>query len=546
MRLISIILSYLFILSGLNAQKLAPDKYFIPFSNKDQSAFSISSPEEFLSHRAIERRNKYGIEIEIDDLPVNSDYIDSLRNLGFTILGTSKWLNGAIVETNDTSLFQELQEKSFILPFDYNSALWRLDGGAEDNLSTVDFTAKKNSLVYAQSNVQTAILNGNYLHNLGFKGQGMQIAVLDLGFVNVDNIDAFDHLWEDNRILGYRDFVKGENPGVFNSGSHGTIVLSTMAALIPDQYSGTAPEASYYLVRTEDSQSEYRIEEAYWLLGAEYADSVGADIITSSLGYTTFDDPEMDYAQADLNGETALVTMAAEIASQKGIFVVNSAGNSGNKDWYHISFPSDGKNVFSVGAIDTSLQVAGFSSRGPSADGRVKPEVVAVGYKTSIVNTDGMIDIGYGTSYAAPQIAGLVACLWQSDTTKSPGEVRNAIIKTADRFFNPDESFGYGIPDFGLALSELNYESSISNAHILIAPNPFDSEFRFRFVNISGTVEHIRIISNVGRIIYNFNGNWGNNEDGIFNGLNLLNSGVYLFEGISSNGEVYRTRIIKN
>jgi serine protease AprX len=545
MKFIFTILTLLLLLMGVDAQKLSPDKYFIPFADKNQSHFSILRPEEFLSARAIERRLKYNIEVGFDDLPVNVEYIDSLYNIGFHVLGSSKWLNGVIVQTNDTSLFQSLKEVSFVLPFDYRSARWQGRGGVERKYSREHFVEENYSLVFAESNKQMAILNGDYLHNLGYKGNDMRIAVLDLGFMNVDIINAFNHLWESNRILGYRDFVQGSNPGVFNSGTHGTIVLSTMAAIIPNEYSGTAPEASFYLLRTEDNGSEYRVEEAYWLLGAEYADSVGADIITSSLGYNTFNDSLMNYTQADLNGEIALVTTAAELASQKGIFVVTSAGNSGNKNWYNISFPADGKNVLAVGAIDTSLNVVDFSSRGPSADGRIKPEVVAVGYKTKIVNANGELDIGYGTSYAAPQIAGLVACLWQSNPGKSPLEVRNAILTTSSKFFNPDESFGYGIPDFGMALAELKHEPPEYRSNIFIAPNPFHTGFRFRFENIQEPVESLRIISNLGQIVYIYHGYWENNEDGLLNGLDFLKSGMYLLEGISKDGSLYRTKIIK-
>jgi serine protease AprX len=545
MKCLFIILSWLFFFIGVSAQKLAPDKYFIPFTDKNLSSFSTSNPEDFLSARAIERRIKYEIEVDFDDLPVNSEYIDSLTKIGFNVLGSSKWLNGAIVQTNDNSLLQRLKEISFILPFDYDSVKWQGSGGVELINRSEDFTQENYSLVYTETNTQTNIMNGNYLHARGFKGKGLQIAVMDLGFLNVDNIDAFDHLWESNGILGSHDFVKGTNPGVFSSGSHGTIVLSTMAALIPDLYSGTAPEASYYLMRTEDGETEYRIEEAYWLLAAEYADSAGVDIITSSLGYTTFDNSLMNYNKSELDGETALITVAAEMAFKKGILVITSAGNSGNKDWYNISFPADGKNVLSVGAIDTSLQLAEFSSRGPTADGRIKPEVVAVGSRTKIVNASGIISIGYGTSFSAPQVAGLVACLWQSNPDKSPAEIRDAVIKSSSKFFNPDNNYGYGIPDFGIALSTLNFEALESGQNIRISPNPFQTGFRFRFENIQTAVESIRIISSMGKIVLSYNGYWENNEDGTIGELFSINPGIYVFEGISSNGDLYRTKIIK-
>jgi serine protease AprX len=545
MKCLFIILSWLFFFIGVSAQKLAPDKYFIPFTDKNLSSFSTSNPEDFLSARAIERRIKYEIEVDFDDLPVNSEYIDSLTKIGFNVLGSSKWLNGAIVQTNDNSLLQRLKEISFILPFDYDSVKWQGSGGGELINRSEDFTQENYSLVYTETNTQTNIMNGNYLHDRGFKGKGLQIAVMDLGFLNVDNIDAFDHLWESNGILGSHDFVKGTNPGVFSSGSHGTIVLSTMAALIPDLYSGTAPEASYYLMRTEDGETEYRIEEAYWLLAAEYADSAGVDIITSSLGYTTFDNSLMNYNKSELDGETALITVAAEMAFKKGILVITSAGNSGNKDWYNISFPADGKNVLSVGAIDTSLQLAEFSSRGPTADGRIKPEVVAVGSRTKIVNASGIISIGYGTSFSAPQVAGLVACLWQSNPDKSPAEIRDAVIKSSSKFFNPDNNYGYGIPDFGIALSTLNFEALESGQNIRISPNPFQTGFHFRFENIQTAVESIRIISSMGKIVLSYNGYWENNEDGTIGELFSINPGIYVFEGISSNGDLYRTKIIK-
>jgi len=486
---------------SVHSQVLAPGKYWIQLTDKNNSNYSIHHPEEFLSERAIERRLKHNIPVTEEDIPVVKEYIDSIQQLGVKILGTSKWMNSVIISSSDTLILNNVSDLDFVE--DFNPAkTFRIptDGiltcnNTGDN-NTNHFPFFDSSSDYGQGFKQIHMLNGKALHNLGYRGKGIRIGVFDAGFYRVNSLDAFRHLWDGNRIIEIKDFINIDSD-VFTESTHGMSAISTMAAFIPGEFIGTAPEAEYVLIRSEDVSSEFKIEEVYWLMAAEFADSAGVDIISSSLGYSEFNDTTMNYSYADLDGETALVTIAAEKAFSKGMIVVVSAGNEGNKTWNKITAPSDGRNVLSVGAVDTLGIKAAFSSRGPSYDGRVKPDIMAVGYETTIINSSGLVGSGYGTSFAAPQISGLTACLWQSFPERSNSELIQAILKSSDKYSNPDYEMGYGIPNFMLAyhlLSGLkNYEHKIC-----IFPNPFTHDFNLYF---DIPVQEIRIIDMLGNVV---------------------------------------------
>lgn len=463
------ILLYLSISGILPASsQVGPNMYWVQFTDKTNTPFSVDNPEEFLSERAINRRMAQNINITVDDLPVDPVYVDSLKSMGLIIHNTSKWLNGAVVISYDEDLIDTLHNISFIsgpVRQQNNSvAARKIDKYCPD---------LKNDENYGLSKVQIEMLHGNHLHNAGFRGEGKLIAVLDAGFDNAKEIESLEHLWANDKIIASRDFVK-DNQDIFSAHKHGTLVLSIIAGIIPGNIYGSAPDASFILVRTENGSSEYLVEEYNWVSGSEYADSLGVDVINSSLGYYKFDDPTQDHHYSDMNGTTTPVSRGAAMAARKGILVTNSAGNEGDDDWFRIIAPADADSILAIGAVDTFGIIAGFSSRGPSADGRVKPDVTAVGKGTFGQYQEGNIFSCNGTSCSAPIIAGLAACLWQSVPDANAMQIRNAIIKSSNRFEYPDSAYGYGIPDFILARIFLDSENNPQNdlTDIKLFPNP--------------------------------------------------------------------------
>ncbi len=543
---ITLVLFSLIILQ-VHAQRLAPEKYWIPFTDKGESTLMNTDPATFLSERAIRRRQVQNIRITGEDLPVSKTYTDSLSRMGLEILGTSRWLNAAIVRTTDTLLLERLSsEVSFVSPFAWNPDYFvhpgkkNILGIPPDNFSS----RLPESENYGLSDPQISILNGNSLHDLGFRGQNMQIAVIDAGFYHVDSIAAFSKLRQEGRILGYHDFVN-PNSNIFSQSSHGMSVLSTMAAYLPGTLVGTAPEASYWLLRSEDVGSEFRIEEANWLLAAEFADSAGADIITSSLGYSTFTDSMMNYSYSMLDGKSTLVTRAAEKAFSKGMLVVVSAGNEGTNPWGYITTPADGKDVLAVGAVDDTGNLAFFSSRGPTSDDRVKPDVDAVGFQTVIINPAGAAGTGYGTSFAAPQVAGMAACLWEAYPAKTNVDILQAIRRSANRYAMPDTAYGYGVPDFMIALWSIAALDSTSVSPPLIAyPNPFSASTGLSIVNAGTDLNQVHIFSAAGKLVYSDYGSWATGESIGVSDLGNLATGVY-FLVARSDEEEYVIKLIK-
>lgn len=379
---------------------------------------------------------------------------------------------------------------------------------------------------------QINMLKGQYLHLLGYQGEGIMIAVLDAGFNNTNVLDAFKELYAENRIIATHDFVEGDED-VYSGASHGTSVLSTIALNLPGSFVGTAPDADFVLLRTEYGPSELIIEEENWIAGAEFADSIGADIFTTSLGYTTFDDSTMNHDATQLDGNTARITRGADIAASKGIIVVNSAGNEGANPWKYISFPSDGDSVFCIGAVDPNGICAGFSGRGPSSDGRVKPNVVAQGKSAALLYSSGILGINDGTSYSAPIIAGMMACLRQAVPDKSNFELYQAVEKCSSLYDNPNDSMGYGIPDFYCALNYLTDDKPTAfdnSSTAILFPNPFhdklilfikpetDDEFFVELFDLAGR----KIFESIHKVKA---GNYYRFE---LEGMNTLSNGSYI------------------
>lgn len=421
--------------------------YLVYFTEKPDSL--LRYPERLLSPQALQLRIERGLPIDMADVPPPSAWIDSLSRYG-RVRGYSRWLNAALVE---------LSSPHKLPAFPFVACLSPLTRSMPMGLSSI--TAVRPS---QPSSRATAVVNSlqldqiklSALHSLGYTGQGIRIAILDAGFPYLDQIGAFQPLFQSGRFLGGYDFVAGDS-SIFGDNAHGTQVASVIVAYDPEGigYVGGAYGASVLLARTEDALSESRIEEWNWARAAEWADSIGVHIIQSSLGYSTFDDPNENYTYADLNGHTAITTQAARTAMRKGILVVNSAGNEGNSPWRYITAPGDADSILTVGAVGSQGQIAPFSSRGPTADGRIKPDVVALGWGTSIVGLSGQPQQASGTSFSAPLITSLAACLWQAYPSVSAQEVRQAILSSADRASAPDTLYGYGLPDGEKALRRL-------------------------------------------------------------------------------------------
>lgn len=436
----------LFIFFELSAQH-KHDVYMLTLSDKNQNPFSVFHPQEYLSVRAIERRNAQNISIDERDLPINPQYISKIEATGAKVVLKSKWLNAVAVHIKDKEVKNNLQNLNFvssIIPI--GSKRSPREPNLSDGLKNSDY--KKEDSYYGATFNQIYMLSGQILHNLGHKGYGKQVAIFDGGFVNVYKMPVFDSLYQNYRILGTRDFVEGDD-FVYEASNHGTNVLSCMAANLPYLLMGTAPSSSYYLFKTEDVGSEFRIEEFNWAAAAEYADSLGVDIINSSLGYTSFNDSTMNYSYLDMNAKVAISTRAADIAVEKGMLVVNSAGNEGDGTWRYIGTPADGLNVISVGAVRGNGSRASFSSFGPSADGRIKPNVSAQGSRVFVANSKGNgVSQTDGTSFSSPIMAGMISTLWSAFPYKSNWEIKDAVEAAGSQTLQPDNSLGYGIPDF--------------------------------------------------------------------------------------------------
>lgn len=453
----------------------AQNYYWIGFSDKNNSPYSISSPEEYLSERAIERRLNQNIQIDSLDLPVNSEYVDSVLTLDVEFVHASKWLNGITVKTNSDTLSKVVSDWSFIKDIQRTkpaiiskSAFNKFDDEAMEGQLSIDTS------YYGLSVHQVGMLEGDFLHDMNFKGQGMHIAVLDGGFLNADTLPAFDSLWTNNQILGVKDFVD-EDVDFYSTNYHGMSVLSCMGGNIPGQLIGTAPKASYWLLRSEQTGSEYIVEEDNWVVAAEFADSVGVDIINSSLGYYEFDDETTNHTYADMDGKTTRVTRAANIAASRGILVFASAGNERNDPWQRIIAPSDGDQVIGVGAVDVNLSPAYFTSAGPAADGDIKPNVSAMGYQTAAQLSAGTLGRINGTSFSSPVLAGMVACLWQRYPDKTAEEIKEAVEKAGHIYNSPDSLVGYGVPSMKTAsaiLDPLTVEDIEVNRKWNVFPNP--------------------------------------------------------------------------
>lgn len=443
---------FTFFSSGQTTLQTSYYKFRVYLKDKGNTAYSTDNPGNFLSGRAIDRKKKEKVEIDESDLPISSDYFTLVEKAGGKVVTYSKWFATLVVEVNDSLMISNIECLSFVDSVKY---IWRgnkslavdkarprlaLDGCDEitDDGSEYGFT-----------DAQFRMHNAAVMADAGFRGRGMLIGVIDAGFTNFDVNPRFESV----RLGGYMDFVPGGS--IFAASDHGTKVLSTMATYLPGLMMGSAPEATYWLLRSEDTLSEFPVEEDYWVRAIEFADSLGVDVINTSLGYNNFDDKSLNYTHAGLDGSVSLMSLAADKAYDKGMLIMVSAGNEGNKPWKKITPPADAKNVLAVGAVGTDSIITSFSSRGMTADGRVKPDLVSVGKETVTIGRDGSVGRTNGTSLSSPFLTGLIASLWSVNPGLDRSELIDIVKRSCDRYANPDSVYGYGIPDFHKAMREV-------------------------------------------------------------------------------------------
>jgi len=501
--------------------QIGPNLYFIEFTDKNSTPYSLDNPQEYLSERALNRRNAQGIPIDSLDLPVNPSYIEGLENIGLEIHNITKWLNGAVVRTYNYNLVLQARNLPYVKETSrfeidtvetakkVNKAMTVTGNSPSTNVLTPKFTDSE----YGFSFPQIALHNGHILHSEGYKGEGMLIAVTDGGFTNADRMRSLEYLRNSGRIVATRDFAY-DGTTVYDHHEHGSMVLSIMAGYLPGEYIGCAPEASYLLITSESNDYEEIVEEFNWVSAIEYADSMGADLANVSLGYVDFESQRYNHSAEDMDGHTNPSSIAATIAASRGMMIVVAAGNSGQDENGHvwIGAPSDAYNIVTVGAIDVNQNSAPFSSHGFVDENRIKPDIVSVGWDAYADYINDSIATGSGTSFATPLSTGLIACFWQKFHEKSSAEIREALFSAArptiptweedptPQLGTPNILTGRGYVDFSLASENLTGTKNLANdCNISIYPNPTSNEITIRLDNMQNA--ELNIFSIDGRLL---------------------------------------------
>lgn len=523
-------------------------EYVIVFTDKPR--MNNCQPSSFLSQRALERRQRYRIPIKEEDYPIDSFYIDSILCLDTDVelITKSKWLNYIVVSC-DTSLMDKIQQVSFVKQV---SALHLIDYSAlvqgkiftevvpnTPNVPTINNDEMVDTAWYGLMFSQIKRHNGHLLHHAGYKGDGMLIAILDCGYSGIYTLPAFDNLHAENRLLGYYDFVE-EGYNMFSNNSHGMYVLSTMASNMAYTAVGTAPKAQYVIIKTEAVSYEQIREEYFMVEGLECADSIGADVINISLGYSRFDDTTTSHTFLDLDELHSVASIALSLSTEKGAVVSSSAGNEGAKSWKYINIPGNGYNTLCVAAVNSNGQVASFSSRGSSLFKKVKPNIASVGWDTFLQQSNGDIAMGSGTSFSAPVNAGLVACLRQAYPQKTSHEIIQAIFQSCNHPFAPDTLTGYGIPDYWTAYRIMEASTLNDDKILTVYPNPVQSILTVK-AYYPENIFHIEIMDVTGRTLFSlpYHGN-----DCVHINMSNLSAGIYILK-IHTSGKIITKKISK-
>lgn len=427
-------------------------RYRVVLTDKCGTPYAVERPEEFLSPRALERRQRFGLKIDEKDLPLSPVYLKTIASNGARILNYSKWNNTVQVEVGRKSDISKIEQLPFVqhCVLVYAASERSLEKTSSSRVPLQEVFLPKQKSWYGVAEVQNEMLDVQPLHARGYCGEGMHIAVIDAGFLNADSLEALRSI----RVLDTRNFVHSQR-SVYEGHAHGTMVLSCLALHAPHAMVGTAPAACYYLLQSEDAEAEYRGEEDNWCAALEYADSVGVDLVTTSLGYVQYDSPPQRLAHEELDGRTHLISRSASLAASRGLVLLCSAGNSGEGAWRKVAFPADAHDILTVGAVDAQRMPCRFSSRGYTADGRVKPDVVAMGSPVWVMEPTGAFAQVEGTSFATPVLAGAVACLMQACPWAAPPLLLQAVRANASHAQSPDEAEGYGVPNLWKAYQSL-------------------------------------------------------------------------------------------
>ena len=534
----------------ISLQSAAQDnRYIVKFKNKTGTPYSVKEPLKFLSQRSVDRRTRQNIPVDETDLPIVPAYLDSLRSAGkIEVVNQSKWLNQVLIETDDATVLGKINSFPFV---EKTTGVNRLSGQPLISRKKLTQNFKEtsgiyvvkeggNTFHYGEAFGQIHIHEGEYLHNKGFRGEGMLIAVLDAGFYHYQSLPAFDSVNINQQVVDTYDFVKSK-ADVNEEHAHGMHCFSLLASNLPGKLIGTSPKAAFLLYRTEDANTEAPEEEQNWIAAMERADSLGADISTTSLGYNEFDKPTYNYTYTNLDGKTTMMATAATLAARKGMIVLVAAGNEGDKDWKYITTPADADSILSVGAVDISGQVGNFSSYGPTSDGRIAPAVMSLGVSAFVSATDGNIITGNGTSFSAPNLAGLVACLWQAFPEFNHAEIIQTIKESSNNYSNPDNRVGYGIPNFRIAFKNLEKQRSerqmlaiLGDRMMKVYPNPFREKITITIQPRHTALATFLLYNNNGKLIttQQVSLTAGKPEEITFSNLQHLQKGTYVLQFI--------------
>ena len=515
----------------ISLQVFAQEDAWVYLKDKPSSVTYLATPLTMLSQRALDRRTRQSIALDSKDVPVEATYYSQIKSAtGITVLAKSKWLNAIHVQGTQTNIKNLKITFSFVdeIEFANNSlnAKGKVMQRSSDTKKKNKFAEISTTFNYGNATNQIEMLKGDYLHQQGFTGDGMYIAVIDAGFPNVNTLAAFKRLRDNNQILGGYDFVN-RSTNFYAGHNHGTNVLSDIGGYIDGQFVGTAPDASFYLFRTEDAANEVPLEESLWVEAAERADSLGVDVINTSLGYTTFDNANYNYSYADMDGKTTFISRGAEIGASRGMILVNAAGNEGNDPWKYMGAPADATSVFTVGAVNATETIASFSSFGPTSDNRVKPDVLAHGQSVYVINhISGSPITSNGTSFSSPIMTGVVACFWQAFPNLTNAQIMQRIRESADRYSNPHEQYGYGVPDFETAFAAvLNIDKQNFIDEISVYPNPMNATFTLKVNTNDLSKLSIQIFNVIGKKVYQESSLKSKTIN-----VSKLNSGIYILK----------------
>ena len=545
----------LFLFLATFFQGASQEDAWVFLKDKPNENFYIENPLTMLTQRALDRRTKLNIPLDSKDVPVDETYYTQIKkDVNITVLAKSKWLNAIHIQGQISDINNLLLTYSFIDHIEFANKNLFLSGKSTGKKITPNhqnkFTETLTDFNYGATDNQIKMLKGDYLHKQGLTGEGQVIAVIDAGFPNVNTLEAFKRIRDNNQILGGYNFAD-RNKNYYSRNNHGTNVLSAIAGYIEKEYVGTAPDAKFYLFISEIAETETVLEETLWVEAAERADSLGVDVINTSLGYTTFDNADYNYSYADLDGKTTFISRGAEIGASRGMLLVNAVGNDGSSAWKYMGAPADAPSVISVGAVDALGNIASFSSFGPTADGRIKPEILAKGASASVINhSTGAVTISNGTSFSSPIMAGLIACLNQNEgfllkssetsTDNFNTYLKQAVYESADKFNAPTDQYGYGIPNFETALNGYMASLSVLDNSIFnlnVYPNPVQKEFLISADNLTDFT--IRIYNFLGKKVFEKVDLESNTVD-----ISSLKSGVYFLK-ISKGNQQKTIKLIK-